>query len=73
MYCAWLLFCGVQTASVQPGLTARNRIVLHQRCAVLSGCNISSCVDLSAWEFVPRVREFKLAVFEIFAFPVAPK
>ena len=50
------LFCLVKTAAVQPKLTTGSRIVLHQRCAILSGCNFRSYVDSQALEFVPLKR-----------------
>ena len=65
-------FCCVKTASVLPKLTAGSRIVLHQKCAILSGCNIRSCVDSQAWEFVPLVRKCNLVVDETLVFVVAP-
>ena len=53
---------------------AKNCIVLHQKCTVLSGCNGRSCVDFfKVWKFVHHVRKLKLVVDEILAFPVAPK
>jgi len=54
-------------------LTARNRIVLHKKYTVLSGCNVLSCIDFQVLESVPHVRKFKLVVDEMLAFPFATK
>jgi hypothetical protein len=56
-----------------PALTARNCIVLHKKYTVLFACDVMSCIDLQVWVLIPHVRNFKLVVDEILAFPVATK